>query len=238
MTIPEHAVQTLRQIAVDFREQTLPYFPKRDAWKILDNDGIWKNFVYQVAVVGSSASYDRLVGSPDVQRVLHFDRLRTLSVDERRRTINEELRRYGVRYASADLSKCKKTTALLRNLQFLSTYEGGPTDYMKFIAALPDDDSKIGQIESDMSYVKLKGARDLLAELGLVTDIIALDIRILTILRRLGPFIPDEIQTNHSQYVSLQKQILERVCKPLGTTGVELDRILYRNYDAILATLR
>ena len=215
-----------------FIESTRHRFPLRDAWQKLDDDGVWKHIVYQVCVVGSSASYERLVNSPTAQKSLNYDSLIKLESDERKRAINKVLRDHGVRYASAEIDKCPKTKALTRNLIFLESYEGGPTGYLKNLS-LKDEPERIQRVMQDLSYIKFKGARDLLAELGLAHEVIALDSRVLGILRSFGADVPKDTPTNADLYESIQQALLSQVCKPLGITGVELDRILYWNNQNI-----
>lgn len=227
--LPETVVSGLKKVVLETIESTRHRFPKRDAWRSLDDDGIWKHIVYQVSVVGSSSSYERLVQSPQAQDGLRYDRLRAGS-PESARQIHKILRDHGVRYASADILKCPKTKALGRNLGFLNRFSGGPTAYAKLLSTLPEEE-RISRVIRDLSYIKQKGARDLLAELGLATNIIALDSRILGILRSLGANVPQSTPTDPSEYGEIQSELLERVCKPLGITGVELDRVLYWNYE-------
>ncbi|OGC95899.1 MAG: hypothetical protein A2W25_16420 [candidate division Zixibacteria bacterium RBG_16_53_22] len=237
MAVPNHVIEYLRNTALDYKERTAPHFPKAHAWRELNNDDIWKLTIYQVAVVGNSSSYDRLINSNEAQQKLNFEYFCTLDTEECRLTINRMLRCHGVRYASAEMKKCRKTSSILKNFIFLRQFDGGPIGYTKFLETLNDDRSKISRVEHDLCYIKLKGARDLLAELGIARYLIALDYRILTILAKLGVSYPQSIKTNKLQYLSLEDELLQHVCLPIGITGVELDRILYWNYNEIIARL-
>jgi len=72
-----------------------------------------------------------------------------------------------------------------------------------------------------------------LAELGLAHNVIALDSRVLGILRTFGADVPKETPTDAREYQAIQQALLSQICEPLGLTGVELDRILYWNYQNI-----
>lgn len=213
-------------------ESTRDHFPERDAWKNLDDDGVWKHIIYQVCVVGSSASYERLVNSASAQKSLKYNSVIALNADEQTIVINKVLRDHGVRYASASITKCPKTKALVRNLNFLSSYREGPTGYLKNLS-LVNESERIERVMRDLSYIKLKGARDLLAELGLAYDVIALDSRVLGILRSFGADVPKDTPTDPEKYLTIQQALLTQICQPLGLTGVELDRILYWNNQNI-----
>jgi len=118
----------------------------------------------------------------------------------------------------------------VRNLNFLANYDRGPTGYLNELSLL-NENKRIERVMRDLSYIKLKGARDLLAELGLAYDVIALDSRILSVLRSFGADVPKETPTDEREYKVIQQALLSHVCEPLGLTGVELDRILYWNYQ-------
>lgn len=73
-----------------------------------------------------------------------------------------------------------------------------------------------------------------MADLGLARNVIALDVRLLNILRQVGAHVPSNVQTKEASYRRVQDALLEQVATPAGVTGVQLDRILFNNYDAIL----
>lgn len=210
--------------------------PKQDAWKRLSDDDIWRHFVNQVAVVGSAAGGERIDRLLRERKALGFRKLVQLPAGRRRRLINKALRESGVRYASEDVKKCRKTAAIARNLEFLSEFPGGPSGYLRSLAGLRDDDARIARVAQDLSYVKLKGARDLLIGLGVATSVVALDTRILDLLRRAGASIPKDVRTNPESYRQLEKELLNKICKPLRITGAALDRILFQHYKTLRLT--
>jgi hypothetical protein len=63
--------------------------------------------------------------------------------------------------------------------------------------------------------------------------VIALDARILGILRELGADVPAGTPSNPAEYEAIQSALLTQVCRPMGITGAELDRILYWSRDPI-----
>lgn len=231
--LTNRVVNRLKLLATKYRELAEPFFPEVGGWKKLDDDKIWKQVVSQVAVVGSAAAGERLAESTQAQEQIRYEALRRATTVKRAAVINRTLRQLGVRYASADASKCRKTAALVRNFDFLASYPGGPRGYLRSLSLLSDDDSRVTRVADDLSYIKLKGARDLLAEQGLVTDVLALDTRLINILLDLGVDVPKDLRSNYQSYVGLQGELLEKVCVPIDITGVMLDRILFRNYLAI-----
>lgn len=230
--LSESVVKGLMQIVRDSIDSTRHRFPPRDAWRSLDNDGVWKLIVYQVAVVGNSASQKRLKNSTAAQETLRYEFLRDKSPDERALLIHKTLRDHVVSRAARDITKCRKTHCLARNLQFLAQFSGGPTGYLNSLSLLGEEE-RIERVMRDLSYIKQKGARDLLAELGLAQNIIALDARVLGVLRSLGANVPKATPSDPAQYKAIQQDLFTLVCEPLGITGVELDRILYWNCNRV-----
>jgi hypothetical protein len=37
-----------------------------------------------------------------------------------------------------------------------------------------------------------------------------------------------------SNYDEIEQEILENICKPIGLSGIQFDRMLYQNYDEIM----
>jgi hypothetical protein len=198
---------------------------------------LWLKVVTQVAVVGNAAAADRILASVDSRRALRFDRLKPLSRMHRARRIHRVLRAHGVRYVTSSVGQCRKTSALAANLEFLASFPRGPKGYFRSIAGLPTDAARIRQVVHDLKYIKEKGARDLLATLGIVTEMIAFDVRILGILKGVGAAPPKNIHADRVAYRALQDELIQRVCKPEGITGVVLDRILFQHYDRILSDI-
>jgi hypothetical protein len=158
-----------------------------------------------------------------------------------RKRIHSVLRRIGARYASAEIAKCRKTAALAHNLRVLRHTNGGPHGFLKRLAQLTgpsQDRRRIKYLMKCLWYIRSKGSRDLLMELGLVRDAIALDVRVMNVLQGVGLAIPvKQVQSNPSVYDEVEAAVLTGICVPLGLLGIEFDRMLYQNYDAIMKGL-
>ena len=81
-----------------------------------------------------------------------------------------------------------------------------------------------------------KSSRDLLMELGIVKNAIALDVRVQSILTKVGINIPKGVENNPKIYDEVENDILTKICKPLNLLGVEFDRMIYQNYEGIMST--
>jgi hypothetical protein len=152
--------------------------------------------------------------------------------------VHRILRTHSVRYVSEHPSDCHKTRAVLRNLSFLASVPGGPRGYLHQLAAEKDEDERAKQLARDLHYIKLKGSRDLMAELGLARNVIALDVRLINLLKVAGVRVSSMTQNHEATYRQLQDALLEQVARPAGVNGVQLDRILFNNYDDIVSELR
>ncbi len=226
---PPRAIRSLRRIVRLYRSKTRAHYPSPHRWRRLGDDDVWNLVLAQVSVVGSAASADRLLSSKAATSALRFRRLVRLPAAARTRQIHRLLRAHGVRYVTPRPAKCAKTRALVRNLAFLETFPGGPVGYVRELAALSTEEERIARVSKDLAFVKLKGSRDLLAELGLATDVIAFDVRVLGILRALGLPLAPNTTSSPKSYARLQQTLLRDVCAPEGVTGVVLDRILFWN---------
>lgn len=232
--LPSETVTALVGIVEKYRHAIPSYFPAHNNWRVLSDDAAWLLTVVQVMVVGSSAFYERYVNDEEAQRDLSFSRLLSQSEAERRQVVHRTLRALKIRYAGKTTAGCRKTKAILQNLNFFAQYPGGPTGYLQMLSTLADDDARARRIISDLQFIKNKGARDFLCETGLGCDLLALDVRVLNILRALGATPAKDVQTNAREYKKLQDELIDRVCNPAGITGAQLDRVLYRNYAEIM----
>jgi hypothetical protein len=84
-------------------------------------------------------------------------------------------------------------------------------------------------LQKSLKYYGNKGARDTAIDLRLAENCIALDARIYGVMKKVGVGIsPDDI------FQQIEKELIQKVAKPLGMSGAQLDRILFQNYDRIL----
>ena len=82
-------------------------------------------------------------------------------------------------------------------------------------------------------YYGMKGCRDILIELRLARNCMALDVRIYGILASTGVLVsPDDV------YRQVEIELVNKVAKPLGLSGGQLDRTLFNEYKAITETNR
>jgi hypothetical protein len=235
---PRH-VSTFRKIYQRFRKATT--VPERDAWRSRRSETIWRYIFGQVMVVGGSPSVYQLWGRSDLRRTASYCNLCQLSPLEARKTINWVLREAGCRYASSDISKCRKTDAIAHNLNVLQKTKGGPTGFLETLSQLNGPHAERRRVKYVMKvlrYFKSKSSRDFLMEQGLVRNSIALDIRVINVLKKVGIRIPNAVRSDIHIYDRVEADLLTYLCKPLGITGVEFDRLVYQNYKAILNDLR
>jgi hypothetical protein len=159
--------------------------PKPDNWKDLCNNQIWLKVIGQVMLVGSSLPEKKFSGQ--LKEKVSYDKLLKIKDDENQlnKVIHEVLRAVKTRYASASIEKCRKTKALVHNFKVLSEYKDGPKGFLEEISKLSTDKEKIKYVMSKFKYIKSKGARDFLMDLGLVRDAIAIDVRMQNVLKKI-----------------------------------------------------
>ncbi len=102
--------------------------------------------------------------------------------------------------------------------------------YFTELADVPEEAWRVGIVSDEMQYMRSKGARDLLIDLGLVKDAIALDSRLQRVLTNVGISLPADLATNRVKYKSHERELLQKVCKPCSVTGAHFDRILFSKW--------
>ena len=236
MRVTARSLERLKKIKTAFGRKA--ELPSPGEWRDYSSNDIWHTVVEQVMVVGRSEPAEKFRDSPDLKRRLGTKRLAGLGEAQVRKEINSVLREVSTRYASADPSKCRKTKALCNNFKVLSWTKGGPKGFVsRYLAPIEGknaDRRRIKYVMKVFSYFKSKSARDFLMTLGLVTDAIAIDVRLQNILRKVGIKVPEDVLKNARVYDKFEERLLTEVCKPLGMKGVHFDRMLYQNYDEIM----
>lgn len=236
MKITSEHISKFERIKKQFLKLTS--FPKLHDWKKWSNDEIWYQLVTQVIVVGGSSPATKLDKRPDLLKSISYAKLSKLeNEDEIKKLINHALREVGARYASNNITRCRKTQAICHNLKILKRFKGGPKGLLRRIdefAGGNEAKRKIKYFMKIFRYIKSKGARDSLMEFGLIRDAIALDIRVQTVLRKTGIKVPQGLENDSGKYDRVEKELLEKICRPLGLSGVQFDRMIYKNYDNIL----
>jgi hypothetical protein len=221
----------LLEIVERFRDEV--QVPAQGSWESMTAGALWAKVLGQIAVVGSAASGRALNEELGADVDAWFARLSQAAGDARRREIHRRLRNAGVRYVTPDHLTCKKTGAALYDFDLLETYDG-PRRYFEHLASVPVEDWRISIVADEMAYIRNKGARDLLIELGLVRNAIAFDSRLKTVLTKVGAELPKDVATNRARYRSLEQELIAKVCVPAGITGGHLDRILFnRSKEAV-----
>ncbi len=202
-------------------------------WQSKSDGELWATVLGQIAVVGGAASGGALKVCLNGHEEGWFQDLATMDPKARLKAIHRRLREAGVRYASGDITKCKKTTAAAYDFEVLASY-GGPKEYFSKVASVPVEAWRIAVVGDDLSYVKNKGARDLLIGLGLVQRAIAFDSRLIKVLKHVGAQLPPDLAMSKPKYKSLETELIEKVCAPCGISGGHFDRILFAKAKAIV----
>lgn len=200
----------------------------------LSNDDVWIRVVLQVVVVGR-AEPARHLKDLKIRRRLAWSGLCRMNDKEAAKVISGVLRDIGARYAGRDWRTCKKTSALIKNRNYLRTHPGGPRGFLRDAATLKGSSfERVSFIAERLSYIKQKGARDFLTTgFGLIEDRIALDSRVLGALRHLGLAFPATVASQKALYRELEADLILQICKPLGISGAQLDQLLFRHYKEI-----
>lgn len=206
--------------------------PPSGNWEQMTDAGLWGAVLVQIAVVGSANSGERLKRQLAHDLDSWYEKLKSAPSASRQKAIHTRLRSARVRYVTADARTCKKSESAAYNFDLLEAY-GGPKKYFTNLASVPIEFWRVGIVSDEMAYIRSKGARDLLIDLGLVENAIALDSRLQTVLKNVGASLPSDLATNRAKYRSLEQELLEKVCEPCSITGGHLDRILFSKWKKV-----
>jgi len=212
--------------------------PEIDNWKKLSNNDIWLRVIRQVIVVGNSDPVGKFDNDRDLQKRVRYERLAKIKTQSQlEKDVNSVLRAVGARFASRSVKKCRKTQALVHNLKVFRGWKDGPKSLLMRLSEFEGQNAtkrKVRYLMKIFKFIKSKSARDYLTGLGLINDAIAIDVRIQNVLRqKIGIRIPDGLENNSKLYDGIEKELLEKLCKPLKMSGVQFDKMIYQNYDEI-----
>jgi hypothetical protein len=128
--------------------------------------------------------------------------------------------------------KNRKIDAALHNFDEL-VRAGGPQQFFAKIVAMKRTEERIKFLSKTLAFYKKKGCRDILIDLRLATDCLALDRRLNRILECVGAQVPRSLNRH---YEEIERELIEKVARP-SLSGGELDRILFQNYGDIMVWL-
>jgi hypothetical protein len=234
LQISQKQLEKFRQVKNLYFNKTKVPVPNN--WQDWNDDDVWWHLVSQVITVGNSLPAQKFEKNTGLKGEVAYEKLIKMQEADQARTINRVLREVGTRYASSSISKSRKTVALVHNLKALQN-KGGPKMFMKTLSELkgPDADKKrIECLMEDLMFLKSKSARDFLMELGLLRNAVAFDVRVRNVLDKMGIETPKDFESDPKSYDAIESDILTEVCRPLGISGIEFDRMLYQNYDQIM----
>jgi hypothetical protein len=226
------AFRLTRPQAARLRTIVRHYKPKMTtSWRRRTPDELWLRILSQIVVAGNAAPGDTLRASQAVKEKLAFRRLKKLSPKRRRKVIHAVLRAIGTRYVGSSV-KNRKIDAALHNFDEL-VRAGGPKQFFQNVASMKTKEERIKFLSKTLAFYKKKGCRDILIDLRLATDCLALDRRLNRILECVGAQVPRSL---NKHYEEIERELIEKVAKP-RLSGGELDRALFQNYGDILVRL-
>ena len=197
---------------------------------------IWLRVVSQVVVVGRAAPAERLK-EEEMQQALDFAALSSMPAARAAKRIGEALARIGTRMVSKEHpEESPKVKALEKNLDFLRRYPDGPKGFIRDVAKQQTSEERWRYVEKHLAYIRNKGARDFLTSgFGLVTDRIALDVRVMGVVSRIVPGFPAKVPS--ADYEKIERYLIENICVPLDIEPARLDQLLFRFQRQIITQL-
>lgn len=202
-------------------------------WTKWTDDELLRKVLVQVVVIGKAEPGERLQHDPKIVSRVSVKKLKGFHNDAAlQKYLHKLFVKLKVRYVGSNWKKDWKAAASVRNFRHIMA-EGGPTKFFqKQIADRKTEDERIEALRGAFKRYGNKSARDTLIELRLAENCMALDTRILGVLKKVGVRVSlDDI------YKQVERELREKVAEPLGIRAALLDRILFRKYDEILKQL-
>lgn len=190
------------------------------------SDEVWHRLVSEVCVMGSSKGMEGIAGNVPI---LKSFRTATSLLAWRRH-------RYDQAYLAGVLGSYKATRFPKKAAETLGKMTATPTIVRKgevvllngLSAKMARDEIRDTLIER-CRFFKMKSASDFMISTGLSDDVIALDVRIVGVLRQhLGyERTAAQVQSSREVYLSLETA-LRVVCQEAGVSLANLDRLLFQ----------
>jgi hypothetical protein len=217
--------------ATRLRQLARPFVGRHElgkAWHQRTGDELWRRVLSQIAVVGRAEPGHRVQHDPLIAEQVSINRLKKLSTEVRiAKHLHDVFVRIGVRFAGKSWQADRKARAAARNFLRLRD-AGGPKCFFSTISKEETEGARIQALRDKFEYYGMKGCRDILIELRLAKNCMALDVRIYGILDSVGVRVsPDDV------YRQVEIELVNKVARPLGLSGGQLDRILFNDYKAI-----
>lgn len=210
-----------------------------DAWRSLGDDGIWRKVLGQVALIGRSNPWDQILSRWQGSGLEYDAVLRVLAVegtDTVASLIQLHFVQAGVRYAGVGEAPSLKANACVRNLVRLRAL-GGPERFAEIVSRVDIENERVELVRDLLRMVASKGARDLLMGLGLHRNGIALDARVMKVLRAAGVTLLEKAPSDRKAYAALEQRVIDEVALPLGVEPIVVDRTLYQRTADMIAAL-
>ncbi len=200
-------------------------------WYRRTADELWWKVVGEIAAQGNARAGFVIENSYEAKRQTSLSRLKACHTEnERLQHIHWVLTTVRARYVRKNVRRDPKSKAVLRNFQTLNA-NGGPKQFFRRIADEPSESTRIEALQRELAGYGPKTARDTAIELCLGKNCLALDIRLRKLLTAVGA------RTDGASYENMEQALISRVARPANLTGAQLDRILFQNYDKILADI-
>jgi thermostable 8-oxoguanine DNA glycosylase len=191
----------------------------------MNHEAVWRVLVGQVCVMGSARPMERLNRSP---RSMEFERVTSLQLIQQESNpqsyLAKILRDF---HATRFPSKAAKTLAQL--LKTESVFCNANVVLLKGLSQQQDPTEIRAQLLKRSGVFRLKSASDFMISVGLSHDVIALDTRVVGVLRRWCGFKHSvgRIQSNGSLYASVEQELRE-FCETENVRLAFLDRLLFK----------
>jgi thermostable 8-oxoguanine DNA glycosylase len=222
--LPKHDEAVLAKLVTELGPFARP--PRLGTYRTMNDAETWLRIVSQVCVMGSSRGMAAITGHRDV-------RADFVDAVEPRRLLQG---RHPVRALAGVLTEFRATRfaaksagTLITALRTRSVFDGRK---FRLLEDLPKRAGAVAVRDVLMErcpIFRLKSASDFMINTGLSHDVIALDVRVVGVLRRYLGFnlAPGKVQSRRAVYLSVE-DALRGACERSGHSLAHLDRVLFK----------
>ncbi|MFB0544104.1 MAG: hypothetical protein ACETVN_00185 [Asgard group archaeon] len=204
--------------------------PELGEYARLNDDDLWLKMVIQFCVMGGTRMFDNLMRNETAfsgfKKEIGLNKLLSIKKDRVKR-IETVLKNYkATRFYS---KQAKKIDDILKEIKVV---DKGHVVLLDRLSHKQDFSTIRKELRKRNKYFKLKSASDFMINVGLSHDVMALDTRLVRILKDHFGLNIDvrKVQRNKKIYESIEEAIRE-ACKEIGISLAHLDRIFFKYSD-------
>lgn len=222
--LPKYDEGVLAKIVTELGPFVRP--PRLGTYRSMNDAETWLRIVSQVCVMGSSRGMAAIMGQRDLRAdfVRAIAPRKLLAARRPAHALAAVLKDFGATRFAA-----KSATTLISALRTETVFDGRRFILLENLPKRAGAAAVRDVLMDRCPIFRLKSASDFMINTGVSHDVIALDVRVVGVLRRFLGFnlAPGVVQSRRAVYLSVE-DALRGACKRSGHSLAQLDRVLFK----------